>query len=460
MSTKTRDLSPESIRFRKTCARIDSTMQQLQDMGIDGETEGLGMVKTFNGNPKPDPSRNRFAGIHSEGEDDDDEQEQPTRDEVNDSGSGEDDEDHGEFTEVVRKRRSENSTIGKHRVYTEDECKYFSFLYNLWFKCYTGKDLNFIITPESQPFISAFEACLELFHVLSSRFHQRPNWVDPFGGSGGDTCAALFSLYPKAVYVGEYVHTPDSDTQTKQFSVMEHNIGNMRKLFPLLDPEKNPNAPEVHMANETSETFLRKLPLDVPIDILYLDPNWYKGGPLQETERSPKEMMTYLNYHVIKPIKERGVWPKCIVFKTRWLSQVLWPFMKLLTPDYHPYYSIEATPFRTKIDEKKFQEEGEVRGRFHWVVIIHDSLRTIHWKRSEVYTSLFLKNEDVFIEEADLIEPRVPAYADNVLFPKKSIRKSGPGLLHIRPPPRPWKTGTRPKRVSMSKFKSKHKGAV
>jgi hypothetical protein len=449
MSARTRDVSPDSGEFRATCSRINAIADELRELGVFGAGGQLG-VKTFAAKKKPNPSKNSFDAIQSE---EDEDQDEASADEMAEEES---DDGHGEFTEVVRKRRSETSHIGQHRVYSKEECETFSVLYNLWFKCYTGKDLNFVITPESQPFISAFEACNELCHVVASLFDRRPVWVDPFGGSGGDTCAALFNMYPEAVHIGEYIYTKEEEVQTKQFSNMEHNIRNMCRLFPALNPEQNPSAPKVYMENKTSEVFIRELDQSVLIDILYLDPNWYKGGPLGETERSPMEMMTYLNHHVIKPLKERGAWPKCIVFKTRWLSQVLWPFMKLLTPDYHPVYSIEATPFRTKVDEKKFKEEGEVRGRFHWVVIAHNELKTIAWTKSDVYDSLFVKREDVYIEECDLVGPHLPAYADNVLFPKRSKRTSGPGLLHIHPPVRKT-TGARTKRVVMSNFKSKGK---
>lgn len=439
-----RNESPDSREFHESCARIEKVSQRLEAMGVHDYSPFLG-VKTFNGNTKADPRRNGFGDLES------DEERQSGSDE---DKTGADDGDHGGFTEVVRKRRSETSHIGQHRLYTVEDCKVFSELYNLYFKCITGKDLDFIITPASQPFVSTFEACFELHHLLATLFNKRPTWVDPFGGSGGDACAALFCLYPWEVYIGEYMYTTDAEEQTAQFVDMKHNIGNMQQLFDSLNPE-NPDAPKVHMMNSPSDEFLRTLSsMGVSIDILYLDPNWYKGGPGQETERSPKEMMTYLNFHVIKPLKESGKMPKCIVFKTRWLSQVLWPFMKLLTPDYHPMYSIEATPFRTKIDEKKFQDEGEVRGRFHWVVIVHNELRTVHWHKSDVYTSLFTNREDVYIEKKDLMEPQIPAYAGIIPYPKRSERTSGPGLVHIHPPAR--SASSRPsRRITVSKFKSR-----
>lgn len=412
--------------YHETCARIAETIRRM---------ERLGTVKTYNGNPKPDPSRNAFDALESDEEEG--EQEAKEDGETQEGGDMEDDsDDHGEFTTVVRKRKKESNTIGPHRVYTEEECQGFSDMFNLWFKGLTGKDLGFIITPSSQPYVSAFEACMLRDHLLATLFDTRPTWVDPMGGSGGDTCAALFNLYPKAVYICEYVYTQDDGVKTKEFLAMENNLDNMCKIFDVLNVKKNPEAPVVHKINKKCEDFLRELDPDVHIDILYLDPNWYKGGPLQETERSPKEMVTYLKYHVLRPIEGRKHPPKCIVFKTRWLSQVLWPFMKILTPDYHPLYSIEATPFRQHIDEKKFNEEGEIRGRFHWVIIVHNELKTLHWGKSEVYKDLFINRKDVFIDEADVISPQIPAYAGLIPYPKRSKRTSGQGLIHLRPPQR------------------------
>ena len=412
----------DHVPFHVACARIDDTIRRMERLG----------VKTFNGNPKPKSDKNRFSVLDSESD-------SPIQEEGADKieqDAFDDDEDHGEFTPVVRKRKNDSNTIGPHRVYTREECQVFSGLYNLWFKCLTGKDIGFVITPSSQPYVSAFEACMLLHHVLATLFDQRPNWVDPFGGSGGDTCAALFNLFPRHVFISEYDFSRGEGSKSEEFLAMENNINGMRRAFDILNPDVNPEAPSVHTYNQKSEDFLRELDPDLHIDILYLDPNWYKGGPLQETERSPKEMVSYLKYHIMRPLEGRKHPPKCIVLKTRWLSQVLWPFMKILTPDYHPMYSIEATPFREKIDEQKFKEEGEIRGRFHWAVIVHNELKTLHWAKSDVYQDLFLKRKDVFIEESDLISPRIPAYTGLIPYPKRSKRTSGEGLIHIHPPKR------------------------
>lgn len=413
--------------YQQTCARIAETIRRM---------EQLGAVKTFNGNPKPDPRRNMFAELDSDDDERNEQESKRGRSDAEDEEGRESHEDDTEFTTVVRKRKQDSNTIGPHRVYTEEECRVFSALYNLWFKCLTGKDLGFIITPSSQPYVSAFESCMLRDHVLATLFDARPVWVDPMGGSGGDTAAALFNLYPRAVFICEYVYTDDSGVRSREFQALGNNINNMRDCFDVLNPKKNPEAPIVHMSDKKCEDFLRELDPDLHIDILYLDPNWYKGGPLQETERSPSEMVSYLKHHVIRPLEGRKNPPKCIVFKTRWLSQVLWPFMKLLTPDYHPMYSIEVTPFRQKVDEKKFEDEGEVRGRFHWVIIVHNELKTLHYKKSEVYKDLFMDRKEVFIEKTDLISPTMPAYAGFIPFPKRSRRTSGEGLIHIKPPPR------------------------
>lgn len=441
---RTRSVSPDSATFCTACACVDDTMRKMQTLG----------VKTYNGNPKRDPRLNPFSTLKSDDEDDDED----VRKREDDERGADDDivdyeEKHGKFEEVVRRRKTETSHIGAHRIYSKEECAIFSEMYNLWFKCYTGKDLDFVISPASQPFVSAFEACMVRDYLLATLFDERPTWVDPFGGSGSDSAAALFNLYPKAVYMTEYTHGSKPGDKVEDFGDMKRNIDKMCMLFDELNPAKNPAAPKVHMFNKESEHFLRDLPLDIIIDILYIDPNWYMGGPLGETERSPQQMMTYLNYHVIKPLKERGTLPKCIVFKTRWLTDVLIHFVKLLTDDYHPMYSIEATPYRTKIDEKKFEEEGEVRGRFHWAVIVHNELKTVHWKKSDVYTKLFTDREDVYIDEEDLIRPRRPAYAGFMPFPKQSSRTSGGGLIHVHPPQR--EKGVYAKKTGrMSRFKA------
>jgi hypothetical protein len=424
----------DDAKFSSICSQIDEVITK---MGF------LGTHSTPRRKPTLDPDEHSFNTTLT-----------PDKNRYEAIQSSEEDEDDG-FTTVTRKRATETSKIGTHRIYTEEECKEFSKLYNDWFQCYTGKFPGFIITPESQPYISSFEACLELHHALITLFDERPSWVDPFGGSGLDTCAAMFGMNLRSVHVSEFYHTHDKEEAVTQYVTMEENIHRLLQDFPQLDSTKNTSATKVFMYNKKSEDFLRHLPINLKIDILYLDPNWYKGGPQNETERSPAEMVNYLRYHVIKPLKETNRLPKCIVLKTRWLSEVLWPFIKVLTPDYHPRYSIEATPFRTRIDENSFLNEGEVRGRFHWAVIIHDELKTIHWHKSQVYKDIFIHRKDVYIDEADLIGPGIPLYSGRTRYPQPSSKtEPGPGVIHVRPPPRVKKTGDFKKKVKeLSKYK-------
>lgn len=54
-------------------------------------------------------------------------------------------------------------------------------------------------------------------------------------------------------------------------------------------------------------------------------------------------------------------------------------------------------------------------------------------------------------------DPGENRFAGMIQYPKCSTRTSGPGLIHIRPPPRPVDP-MQPRKMSMSKFKSRGRG--
>jgi hypothetical protein len=342
---------------------------------------------------------------------------------------GREDEDEGEWQKVVGKPKG--LPVPKHS-YNDAQCHYFSLLYNAYFKALTGKDLDFVITPSSQPFVSAFEACIERDQLLSTLFNERPVIVDPMGGSGSDTCAMLFNLYPKTIITCEWIYSMSIKLRQTEYSILERNINNMISLFHELRGE---DAPVVRCENMDCKDFLESLAVGFLIDILYLDPNWATEG--SKVERTPKQMIEYLREKVIEPLNGKKISPKCIVYKTRWGHETLWDFMKELTPDYHVMYSVEATPFRDRVDEVKFRETGEVHGRFHWVVIVRNELKTVHWQRSQMYMDVFRNGKNVVVAKADLIRPHIPLYANNILRHKKRIHSDDEETITVVAPRRP-----------------------
>lgn len=409
-------------KWGKTCHRIEQEMSFLKGLG----------AKT-----KPPSSHNRFASMQQES-DKEEESEGSSYEKEEAKDDPDESQDHSDFQTVAPKRRkAETKRISLWRSYTEEECQVFSDMYNAYFEALTGEKLGFVISPASQPYVSVFEACMERDFLLSTLFNKRPVIVDPMGGCGSDSCAMMFNLYPESLWVCEYIDTMNERRQASEYSLLTNNMTNMISRFPELDPQITPGAPVLHMRNMDCREFLSGLPQNFHVDILYLDPNWIKGGPEDESERTPEEMVDYIKEFVIDPMTARGIYPKCIVYKTRYLAEVLWPVMQILSPDYHPMYSIEAQPFRSKVDEQQFQQKGAVKGRFHWVVIVHNELRTEHWHKSQVYKDLLMNGKDVLILKKDRIGPNHPMYTARYRKPVESdIRDDEEETFLVKAPKR------------------------
>lgn len=404
--------------YKETRDRIDTAMKNLQSIHLGPKTPNPYAMLT--------PNDDEDA---SEIDDESDSEANSTHKEPNEDEREEDDAEGGEWEQVVRKPKG--LPVLKH-AYSQKQCRMFSAMYNAYFKVLTGKDLNFVITPSSQPFVSAFEACIERDQLLATLFNERPVIVDPMGGSGSDTISMLFNLYPKLIITCEWVYIDDKEDTTgrdAEYNTLKRNIENMRRLFPEF---QDADAPEIRNENMDCKIFLEGLDLHFNIDILYLDPNWANGW--SKSERTPTEMISYLKESVFDPLNKRKIEPKCIIFKTRWGHENLRALMKELSPNYHPMYSIEATPFREKVDEVKFEETGEVHGRFHWVVIVHNELKTIHWKRSQVYMDLLRNGKDVTVAKADFIRPHIPLYSNNIRIPRKRERSDNAETITVIAP--------------------------
>ncbi len=404
-----RDKSPDSVEYKSSYERIGKLEDQLRLLGF--------------GMPLATRHQNKFEVLDPE------EKETPP-------SPKEENENEGYWTRVAKKRaRNERSKIAPHRLYTQEECDVFAKLVSAWFMYYTGKQWDFVITPESQPYISPFDACLDRERVVSTLFNYRPNWIECFGGSGLDTAAAMFGCYPKHVYISEWFNG-DAKEEQKQFRIMKENLTKFCNLFDEFD-QNNPESPQLHMYNLPSTDFLAQIPAKISIDILYLDPNWFIGGPNNERQRSPEELMTHIQYHAIRPLTKMGRYPQCVILKTRWPAELVWKFAKkYVGEDYYPKYSIEATPYRTHVDEQAAYEEGEVQGRFYWAIIVHGDLETLHWRKSEAYKKIFITRESFYVEKKYLVSPQIPAYSDSVKRPPVSTRTSGDDLIHIVPPAR------------------------
>lgn len=332
----------------------------------------------------------------------------------------------------------------KQGLATEEQCKGFSAVYNQYFESVYGKNIDFIITPLSQPYVSVLEACMERDRVLRPLFDERPVVFDPMGGCGGDAVAMLTGLYPRKYILCDHFNVAD-DLQEREWNTLNHNLRNLRNAFEELRPppegETN-DAPVVVTTMMDCKEYIMQMPMGTRVDLLNLDPNWSISAK-SKYELTPEGLIHYINSKVIAPLNEREIKPKCIVFKTRWASTILEPFMRLLTKDYHCTYSVEATPFREHVDEVRNRLAGEVEGRFHWMIIVHNALKEVVWRKSKLYMDVVRRKRSVIVKKKDLLRPKIPLYADRVILPAEQTHETeGETILvkatrHAKKPPRP-----------------------
>lgn len=400
-------------------------------------------IQTLGTKTKHKPHENPFAGLQDEGESDPEGAEEQAEEGVDPTdknterqgGSSEEEEDEDDkgWTDVTTKGKSSIKAVTK--LKTQEECDYFSLCYNKYFECYTGKNLNFLITPESQPYVSAFEACLRRDQILASLFDRRPTIVDPFGGSGGDMSNMLFNLWPEQVFISDAVFGHDKRRRMKEGGVMQQNYENMMHLFEELTQGKDGMpAPVVHKPKMMEcVDFLQSLPQGLGVHILYLDPCWAMPG--EDHEMSPDQMARYLKQNVFDPLVNRDITPQCIVLKTRWGAQHLGKIMDVLgRKHYDADYSIEATPFREYVETShKFEE---AKGRFHWVILVHHELKSVVWQQSQAYKNLFKEHKDVIVLRSTFARPNIPIYANRIRFPVVVDHEDGFKTLRVTAPQR------------------------
>ena len=415
--TRSLDPLPDSdSEYNASCAKIEMAMSRLDEMEL-----GSPRAKKTNHNP--------YDALTVEGDSEGSEEEKAS------SGSGESEEEDSDYREEDGGDGGGFTVVKRHgllvnqRMYSERMCRFFSDCFNAYFKIMTGKDLHFVITPASQPFVSAFESCIARDHLLSTLFCERPVYCDPMCGSGSDACSALFNLFPDKVMLCEFVQDHYGEVIRNGYTIMEQNVNNMRLLFEELH---GAGAPAVTYKNMNCIDFILAMEEHAKIDIMNLDPNWSEYGA--KYERTPEEMAEHLKVHIFDPLKARKITPKCFVFKTRWGADTLLPYIRSINKGYYAMYSVEATPFRDRVKVKTFSKTKEARGVFHWVIFVHNELENMAWSRSQVYTDVFIEGKDVKVLRSDEMVPLKPVYASNPRFPKKREIEPGDDFFVVHVP--------------------------
>jgi len=377
--------------YQAVCARLDSALSSLQRVQVGVKKAG-----------------NRFDALAEDDEEEEDEQ---------------------DFT-----RPGKSSIDVAKRKRTPEECKFFSEKFNAYFEMRTGKKWEFVITPESAWYVSAFEANMKLCKLLMTLFDERPTIADAFGGSGGDLAGFMFNLYPKEVFVSDSMFVHDPVVLSREGGIMEHNLRNMISMFRELNAVgPTGEAPPVFHAPRklNSVDFMRSLPRGLKLHILYLDPIWSMPGETKEMDVD--QLVGFLKHNVFDPMVSMEITPRCIVLKTRWRAKHLRKLLDVLGEDYYADYSVQAEPFR----ESHEKDALEQKGTFHWIVILHSALKPVEWEKSEGYKRLMIEGKDVIVRRKDFIRPNIPLYANRLKLGEIVEHEDGENTLTIRAPKRP-----------------------
>ena len=379
---------------------------------------------------------NPYDALNDGDEDDSEKEEQAPAGDEEPSPDADDD----GFETVQPRQRKADKPPEEHRVRvnrhkaSERKCAYLSELFNAYFELLTGVNPQFTITPESQPFISQFEACMRRDRLLVSLFSERPTLADAFGGSGADSFAYIFNTFPRWILMNDSQAVHHRDVRRLPGGFMQRNCTNLQAHFKELAQGVNGLPPPILTPSILDcRTFMMSLEMGMKLDILNLDPPWAKHGA--EFEMTAEELAEYLEYEVFAPMRERRIVPRCIVLKIRWDAGFLQHIMNKLGEEYHAEYSVQATPFHV---QAKVQdgEQGwkEVKGTFHWVIMVHSELKDIQWHRTKAYDQLFLKHKDVIVLKENFIGPNIPNYASKLKGPIMVDREDGDRTLTVKAP--------------------------
>jgi hypothetical protein len=349
-----------------------------------------------------------------------------------------DDSDNDGFEEVRHKKRKPDRPAERHGVRvnpykaSKKKCEYLSQMYNAYFELLTGINPHFTITPESQPFISQFEACMRRDRLMITLFNERPTFVDAFGGSGADSFACMFNMFPLKILMNDSQPVHHPDVLRLEGGFMHRNCANLQAQFKVLSQGIHGQPPpQIVPTTLDCRTFMLSLEKGMRLDILNLDPPWALPGA--EFEMSAEELANYLEHEVFGPMRERRIVPQCIVFKTRWDAGFTHLIMDKLGDKYHAEYSVQATPFHVQPREQG-GEWKEVKGTFHWVVIVHSELKDVMWHRTMAYDRLFKEHKDVIVLKENFVGANVPNYASQIKDPVMVEHEDGDRTLRVKAP--------------------------
>ena len=365
----------------------------------------------------------------------------------------------GGFQEWRKYNESGAPQIRKKHMVSEKQAQEFSQKYNAYFYALTGKKLDFVITPTSQPYLSMLEACRHRDQVLMTLFEEPPVIWELMGGSGSDSIAFMLDLAPKEMVIVEYGVGAEGE-KVREKQALIHNIRSFCRCFEEYHEafdEDNPGrvGKRVRVEYTTAKDFIRRANPPDPVthkreskhvNMVYLDPSWDKAfyqaveteerrrahdtdddedengekyipNTVEEYESTPEELFHYLKSQVWDPMRENNIHVDVYLLKTRWEWSRVQKQLEMVNSEYYIPYSIQAVPFRENLEGEHAGRYGEISGQFHWITMIHKNYRTIYDRRTKWYMDLIRHGKKVYVDERTTIRPFHPRYTDHIRFP-------------------------------------------
>jgi hypothetical protein len=258
-------------------------------------------------------------------------------------------------------------------------------IYNKYWYDITGVGFGFKFGVDHYKFVTPAEFGLKR-NLLMKRMIgvDKPSIIEPFAGSGLDTVTMLKNLDPSMMYccdsvgmeegkkgfayasqlslgsIGRLEGREDGSTRMggrgisdrNPFDYLPQNVKKMQDAVP------ETKQTQVVLFNMTAKQFFHEAKgqtfkntsgqtVQFHADVLYLDPPWTLPGNSRES--TADELVHYLGDEVILPMLKENFRPKLICVKTRFDWEEMRRVMGSV-PGYLHEYTIEGTPFRSKIN--------------------------------------------------------------------------------------------------------------
>ncbi len=301
-----------------------------------------------------------------------------------------------------------------------------------------GVMIKFMFTPASIPYVSMLEACRARDSAIVNLITHRPVIWDIMGGSGTDSVGFLCNMYPEALVLVDDCYVTEQG-RAFEFECVRHNIQEIVRAFPILDDVR------IEFHSTTARDFiLLERNRGVHVTILFIDPCWFSGRAADTREMEPEELLALLHEEVFAPIKQNKIQVDFYILKTRWAWEKIAGLLgdSDLSTKYHPVLSIMAQPLRKFVDEEQWEREGQTKGRYHYVVLMHSDLREDAWVKSDLYKAL-RERQPFTVDTRTFSEPFQPRYSEGIQY--HDIAQDVPVKYAkvINPPAKPQKGPSR-----------------